>query len=234
MPADRPDRSPRRSRQPWEDYRLAEIPVDDAWVRKYNENRAEVRRLQWSAAILGLVVLAAALALMIVQHFQSWTWFIGGALGLFALGCAAMIVYIPRKMGSFSHTYATSELVPAIVAEVRPRGFTLLALVDRAVDRSQGRRPALVTRGCEKLPGHTIREGERVPCVAVVGNRSTRSRDNTYAFLSPMPVAWATPDASVVRRCAESIPDREWELLRRERGRVREVEDIPTHVLPLD
>ena len=234
MPAERPDRSPHRSRQPWEDYRLAEIPVDDAWVRKYNENSAEVRRLQWSAAILGLVVLAAALALMIVQHFQSWTWFIGGALGLFALGCAAMIVYIPRKMGSFSHTYATSELVPAIVAEVRPRGFTLLALVDRAVDRSQGRRPALVTRGCEKLPGHTIREGERVPCVAVVGNRSARGRDNTYQFVSPLPITWATGDAEVLRRCAGEIPQREWDTLRRNIDRLPEVEATPTRLLPLD
>ncbi|HBD21977.1 MAG TPA: DUF3239 domain-containing protein, partial [Dietzia sp.] len=48
------DRTPRA---PHEQYRLADIPVDDAWVRKHNESLAEVRRLQWSAGILGVLVL---------------------------------------------------------------------------------------------------------------------------------------------------------------------------------
>ena len=63
------DRTPRA---PHEQYRLADIPVDDAWVRKHNESLAEVRRLQWSAGILGVLVLAAAVGLLIYSGFEAW------------------------------------------------------------------------------------------------------------------------------------------------------------------
>ncbi|HHX85808.1 MAG TPA: DUF3239 domain-containing protein [Actinomycetales bacterium] len=224
----------RTPRAPHEQYRLTTVPVDSAWVRTHNENLSEVRRLQWSAAILGAVVLAAGVAALILTGFASWAWILAVMAGLFAVGCLSMIVYIPRKMGSMERTYATSELVPAMVAEVRPRGVTLMALVDRTVDRSAGSLPALVTRSCEKLPGHDIRVGERVPSVAVVGNRSARGGDNTYQFISPMPIAWATGDAAVLRRCAKEIPSGEWERLRQNLDRVEEVTALPGRLLPLD
>jgi len=224
----------RTSRAPHEQYRLTSIPVDSTWVRQHNENLSEVRRLQWSAGILGAIVLAAGIVALVLADFASWAWILAAMAGLFALGCAAMVAYIPRKMGSLEQTYATSELVPAVVAEVRPRGLTLLALVDRAVDRSAGKLPALVTRSCEKLPGHDVRVGERVPSVAVVGNRSARGGDNTYQFISPMPIAWATGDATVIRRCEKEIPAGEWEKLRQSIDRVDEVSKLPTRLLPLD
>ncbi|MFN3602042.1 MAG: DUF3239 domain-containing protein [Dietzia sp.] len=226
--------SDRTPRAPHEQYRLTDFPVDDAWVRKNNESLAEVRRLQWSAGILGVVVLAAGTGMLLYSDLSAWGWIIAAVAGLFAIGCLAMIGYIPRKMGSMAHTYATSELVPAIVAEVRPRGFTLLALVDRTVDRSAGKLPALAVRSCEKIPGHDVRVGERVPCVAVVGNRSARGGDNLYQFISPMPVAWATPDPAVLRRVAREIPAGEWETLRQNLDRVGEVSASPTNLLPLD
>ncbi|EYT63076.1 hypothetical protein H483_0108920 [Dietzia sp. UCD-THP] len=226
--------SDRTSRTPHEQYRLADFPVDEAWVRKNNESLAEVRRLQWSAGVLGVVVLAAGAGMLLYSELAAWGWIVATVAGVFAIGCLAMIWYIPRKMGSMAHTYATSELVPAIVAEVRPRGVTLLALVDRAVDRSAGTLPALAVRSCEKIPGHDARVGERVPCVAVVGNRSARGADNLYQFISPMPVAWATPDAAVLRRLTREIPAGEWESLRQKLDRVDEVSQTPTNLLPLD
>ncbi|MET3859123.1 hypothetical protein ABIE38_000020 [Dietzia sp. 2505] len=226
--------SDRTSRPPHEQYRLADFPVDDAWVRKNNESLAEVRRLQWSAGILGVVVLAAGTGMLLYSDLEPWGWIIAALAGVFAIGCLAMIGYIPRKMGSMAHAYATSELVPAIVAEVRPRGLTLLALVDRAVDRSAGSLPALAVRSCEKIPGHDVRVGARVPCVAVVGNRSARGGDNLYQFISPMPVAWATPDAAVLRRLTREIPAGEWETLRQNLDRVSEVSASPANLLPLD
>ncbi|AWH91501.1 MULTISPECIES: DUF3239 domain-containing protein [Dietzia] len=225
------DRSPRN---PHEQYRLADIPVDDAWVRKNNESLAEVRRLQWSAGILGVIVLAAGIGMLVYAEFAAWGWIIAVVAGAFAIGCLAMVGYIPRKMGSMQHTYSTSELVPAVIAEVRPRGVTLLALVDRAVDRSAGKLPALVARNCGPIPGHESRVGERVPCVAVVGNRSARGRDNLYQFISPMPVAWATSDKAALRRLEKEIPSGEWERLRQNIDRVTEVQAVPTSLLPLD
>lgn len=225
------DRTPRA---PHEQYRLADFPVDDAWVRKNNESLAEVRRLQWSAGILGVIVLAAGIGVLVYSDLAEWGWIVAVMAGAFALGCLAMIGYIPRKMGSMAHTYATSELVPAIIAEVRPRGITLLALADRAVDRSAGRFPVLTARSCGEIPGHESRVGERVPCVAVVGNRSARDRDNLYQFISPMPVAWATPDTAVLRRLVKEIPAGEWEILRQNLDRVEEVSALPTSLIPLD
>ncbi|UVE94970.1 DUF3239 domain-containing protein [Dietzia sp. B32] len=225
------DRTPRA---PHEQYRLADIPVDDAWVRKNNESLAEVRRLQWSAGILGVIVLAAAVGLLVYSGFEAWAWIVAAMAGVFAIGCLAMIGYIPRKMGSMQRTYATSELVPAIIAEVRPRGVTLLALVDRAVDRSAGSLPALVARTCGPIAGHEARVGERVPCVAVVGNRSARGSDNLYQFISPMPVAWATSDQAALRRLEKEIPPGEWERLRQNLDRVKDVSAVPTSLLPLD
>lgn len=221
-------------RNPHEQYRLADIPVDDAWVRKNNENLAEVRRLQWSAVVLGVIVLAAGIGMLVYSDMEAWGWIIAAVFGLFAIGCFAMIPYIPRKMGSMAHTYAISELVPAVVAEVRPRGVTLLALVDQAVDRSAGSMPALASRSCEKIPGHEVRVGERVPCVAVVGNRNARGGDNTYQFISPMPVAWATPDKAVLRRLIGEISGGEWEQLRQSIDKVEQVASRPTNLLPLD
>jgi hypothetical protein len=225
------DRTPRA---PHEQYRLADIPVDDAWVRKHNESLAEVRRLQWSAGVLGVIVLAAGIGVLAYSEFAAWGWIVAVVAGVFAVGCLAMIGYIPRKMGSMQRTYATSELVPAVIAEVRPRGVTLLALVDRAVDRSAGKLPALVARTCGPVPGHEAKVGERVPCVAVVGNRSARGGDNLYHFISPMPVAWATPDKAVLRRVEKEIPSGEWERVRQNLDRVKDVEAVPTSLLPLD
>ena len=102
------------------------------------------------------------------------------------------------------------------------------------MDRSAGKLPVLVARSCEKIPGHETRVGERVPCVAVVGNRSARGRDNLYQFISPMPVAWATPDTTVLRRLVKEIPAGEWETLRQNLDRVDEVSALPTSLLPLD
>lgn len=225
------DRTPRA---PHEQYRLADIPVDDAWVRKNNESLAEVRRLQWSAGFLGLIVLAAGVGVLVYAEFAAWSRIVAVMAGVFAIGCLAMVWYIPRKMGSMQRTYATSELVPAIIAEVRPRGITLLALVDRAVDRSAGKLPALVARTCGPVPGHEAAVGERVPCVAVVGNRSARGGDNLYQFISPMPVAWATSDKAVLRRLEKEIPAGEWERLRQSLDRVSDVTAVPTSLLPLD
>lgn len=225
------DRTPRA---PHEQYRLADVPVDDAWVRKHNESLSEIRRLQWSAGILGVVVLAAGIAVLVSSGLAAWGWIVAVMATVFALGCLAMVGYIPRKMGSMQHTYATSELVPAIIAEVRPRGVTLLALVDRTVDRSAGKLPALVARKCAEIPGHESRVGERVPCVAVVGNRSARGKDNLYQFISPLPIAWATPDKAVRRRLEKEIPAGEWERLRQNLDRVGEVTALPTSLLPLD
>lgn len=223
----------RQPQSPHEQYRLFDFPVDRAWARKYNENLGEIRRLQVSAAILAVLCIVGAVLLVVFTGSAVWAWALGAVLVLFALGFGAMIAYIPRKMGAIDRTYAISELVPGIVADVSPHALTIVALVDRAVDRSRGAQPALVTVSCQKLPHHERREGERVPCVAVVGNRSVRDKANDYDFINPMPIAWGTPDKAVVRRAIDAIPGGEWDTLRRHVGRHAEVQKTRTGILPL-
>lgn len=217
---------------PHTQYRLFDFDVDSTWARKYNEKLGEIRRLQIAAAILAVVCLGGAVVLGVVLGSVG-ALMIAFVLGLFGLGCLAMIFYIPRKMGQIDRTYATSELVPAIVANVHPHVLTLVALVDQAVDRSAGSIPALVTLSAQKLPGHDRKEGERVPCVAVAGNRSARGKDNAYQFISPMPIAWGTGDKDVIRRAAKQIPTEEWDTVRRNVGRFEEIQKSPGGIMPL-
>ena len=221
-------------REPYTQYRLAQIPVDDAWARKHNQNLGEVRRLQVSAGILGVTVLAAGIATLLVSGMESWAWIVASLATVFAVGCLTMIFYIPRRMGSVQSTYDTSELVPGMIAEVRPRGVTVLALADQAVDRSAGKVPVLVARPCAPIAGHQSKVGERVPCVSVVANRSARGGDNLYQFVSPMPIAWATPDKAVIRAAAKQIPEGEWEKLRQNLDRVDEAVAEMARMIPLD
>ncbi|WP_333617947.1 DUF3239 domain-containing protein [Dietzia sp.] len=221
------------SREPQNQYRLFDFPVDNSWARKNNENLGEIRRLQVAGGVLAVACLVGAVLLVLLTGQAPLAVVVAVLLVLFALGFAAMIFYIPKKMGAIDETYKRSELVPGIVSSVHKHVLTITALVDQSVDRSKGSTPALATVSCQKLPGHEGKEGERVPCVAVVGNRSARGKANTYDFINPMPIAWGTPDASVIKRAIKSIPDAEWDLLRKNSGRFQEVQKTRTGILPL-
>lgn len=212
------------SNQPHLQYRLFDFPVDNAWARKHNEQLSEIRRLQVSAAILAGLAVAAAVAGVLLIPDAIGGYMVAFVAGLFALGCLAMIVVIPRKMGSVQQRYAESELVPAMIANVHPHVMTLVALVDLAVDRQVGSIPALVTLSCQKLPHHKRTVGEKVPCVAVTANRSARGKDNRYQFSNPMPIAWGTPDAGIVAKAKAQLPAREWDIVRRNLDRYEEIQ----------
>lgn len=219
------------SNQPHLQYRLFDFPVDSAWARKYNENLGEIRRLQVSAAILALLAAAAAVAGVLFIPDRIGGYMVAFVAGLFALGCLAMVFVIPRKMGAIDAIYARSELVPAMIANVHPHALTLVALVDLAVDRKVGSIPALVTLSCQKLPHHNRNVGEKVPCVAVAGNRSVRGKDNRYQFVSPMPIAWGTPDKGIVSEAKAQLPAREWDVVRRNLDRYEEIQTSRTRAI---
>lgn len=219
-------------KSPHTQYRLFDFDVDLAWARKNNEELGEIRRLQVAAVVLAVACIAGAVVLGVVVGSVGALMF-AFPLALFGLGCLAMVWYIPRKMGRVDEKYATSELIPGIVANVHPHVLTIVALADQAVDRSAGSIPALVTVSVQKLPGHSKKEGERVPCVAVAGNRSARGKDNLYGFLKPMPIAWGTSDKDVIKRAIKEIPQSEWETLRRNVGRFEEIQKAPGGIVRL-
>ncbi len=125
--------------------------------------------------------------------------------------------------------------MPAVVSEIRPRGLTLLALVDIAKPGTTDRRYALVTRNVQAVPGHQKRVGEQVPCVAVLSDRTTRNTTGSWQMVSPMPIAWGgTRDAKVLRDATEAIDDAEWKLLKTKVGLSEKVSATDDHRLVLD
>lgn len=63
------------------------------------------------------------------------------------------------------------------------------------------------------VPGHRVQVGERVPCVAVLSDRTTRNTSGAWQMVSPMPIAWGTRDASVLREAAAAIDETEWKVV---------------------
>jgi len=198
--------------------RRFEFPVDLPHAKSVNQTLADVRSLRRSAVIVALLCAAAAVWLFLLG--QSWSYIVGAVLAVAAATSVWVALWAPRKIGTIEELYHDSPLVPALVAVTRPRGLTLLSLIDiaKADDESaSGTRKhhyALVTRDVQAIPGHRARVGERVPCVAVLSDRTTRNTSGVWQMVSPMPIAWATRDAAVIAKAAAAIDESEWKLLK--------------------
>jgi hypothetical protein len=189
-----------------------EFPVDDKFTRTHNEFFRDAKRFQWSAGILGGIFLVVAVLLFILGG-AAWATILGIVLVVMAVVCLAMVPVLPRQLGSPQSYYSNYELVPAVIAQVNPRDVVLMALVDTAVpDTGTSPTPALALRTVTSVPGITREVGERVPSMAVTGMRTLRNQGH-WEEISPMPVAWGTPDRSVVTAAEAAIPDRQWARL---------------------
>lgn len=197
--------------------------VDSDHFSTHNENFAEMKRLRLSAAILGGLLLAAAAATVLISSQASWSYLVAAPVVLLAVGSIAMVWVIPAKMGSISDSYRSAPLVPALVMDVRPRGVTILALVNRAVDTSAKPQLALVARDMANLTGHKKVVGEKVPCVAVMNNRGSQKSIDRWQFISPMPIAWASKKRSAIDEAKGQIPDDAWRLLAQHKSSYDEV-----------
>ncbi|EOM77867.1 DUF3239 domain-containing protein [Rhodococcus rhodnii] len=199
--------------------RKFQFDVDAAQTRKVNQTWGDMRRLQLSAAVLAIVLVAGAVIAFLADRI--WTTVVAVVLAVAALSCMWVIVWVPRKMGSIGAMYANGPLVPAVVSEIHPRGVTLLALIDIAKDESN---PvfALVTRNTE-LPKPKPRIGKRMPAVAVLDDRHRKSKSPVYEMVSPMPLWWGTSDEAVLARAEAQIPPEEWAYLTDRIGQSEEV-----------
>ncbi|WP_027504241.1 DUF3239 domain-containing protein [Rhodococcus sp. UNC23MFCrub1.1] len=193
--------------------RTFDFPVDRAHARSVNETLGDVRRLRISSVVFAVLLAGGAAWLYVLDH--AWSYILCAVLAVAALMSLWVSVWAPRKVGSIDELYASSALVPAMVSETRPRGATILALIDIAKPETTVPHYALVVRNVRALPGHTMTEGERVPSVAVLSDRSARSISETWQMVSPMPVAWGTRDRTVLRTAIEAIDPVEWKLLRK-------------------
>ncbi|GAA4489373.1 DUF3239 domain-containing protein [Rhodococcus olei] len=210
-----------------------EFPVDKTHARSVNETVGDVRRLRWSALITALLFVALAVWLIVLAH--PWSYILGAVALVVAAASVWVSFWAPRKVGSVEDLYANGELVPAIVAVSRPRGATLLSLVNTAKPGAERPHYALVTRTVRSLPGHSLTNvGERVPSISVMSDRTTGSTADTWQMVSPMPIAWGTRDPKVIRRAIEQIPNAEWKLLTKSIPLAEDVPRAKDQQIPVD
>lgn len=199
----------------------------------------DVRRLRASAIVTAVILIAAAVWFFWMAH--PWSYILGAVFVITAATSLWVTVWAPRKVGSVEDLYAKGDLVPAVIAETRARGVTLLALIDIAKPDAEGPHYALVTRSVRTLPGHELVEGELVPSISVLADRSKSAISDTWQMVSPMPIAWGTKDRAVIERATATIGEDEWALLVANIGlseKVREAENqqllVDPHDLPDD
>ena len=69
----------------------------------------------------------------------------------------------------------------------------------------------------------TDKVGTKVPVAAVGAQRSARDQQH-WQTITPLPIAWGTPDESVVAQARKSIPQEQWNELDRARRKADLVE----------
>lgn len=210
-----------------------DFTVDEAFARKHNEFFRDARRFQWSAGIMGGLLIVGALILFFVVG-DPWAVMLGIAVCVMALVCFVMVPVMPRQLGSPQHYYDSYDLAPTVIAQVNARDVVLMSLVDTAVEGSgTPSRPALALRTVTSIPGINRKVGERVPSMAVTGMRTARDQGH-WQEISPMPVAWGTQDPTVVGAAEDAISDADWARLDKLIPRLEDVQATRRNLLELD
>ncbi|QMV85872.1 DUF3239 domain-containing protein [Corynebacterium hindlerae] len=212
--------------------RTFSFPINPEHNKQNNEFSRDAVRLQISAGVFGLILAVIAFFVFRISDGAIWGLAVTIGLAAFAAFCFLLIFILPRQMGSAQQMFDRYPLVPAVVAEVEPRGMVLMALVDANASESGKPIPALAIRNISNLRGHERVVGERVPAVAVSGRRSVSSKDR-WDEISPMPIAWGTPDMDVVKEAQKAIPENEWNRLHKCLERLDDVKANPMNLLVL-
>lgn len=205
--------------------------IDEDYARRNNELLKDTRRLQLSALIFAVIQIAIGVGAWLYLGRDTMGWIVLVLFGIMALLTLSLMVIIPKKVGDPHQLYNTYELVPAVVAKVNPRDVVLLALVNTNMDLNDKPRLALAARTVTNISGHNRRVGERVPSVAVTGQRSAGSE--WWDQITPMPIAWATQDADTIKRAEKQIRHDLWNKLEKNIGKLDEVRDTKFDLLPL-
>ena len=208
--------------------------VDETFAKQHNEMLRDTRKVTISGiSIFVICVVAAVLLWTLTPDNSAWGWF--GVIGLVPFGIVMLIVglMVPRSVGGAQELYDRYPLAPAVVAEVNPRDMVLMALVNLNVDESLPPKYAAALRTVSSIPGiDDPKVGMKVPSVAVGGRRTTRDKDH-WQEVTPMPIAWATPNRDVVKQARAAIPQEQWHKLDKARALLDDVKATRMNLLPL-
>ena len=187
--------------------------VDEEYAKTHNELLRNTKYLVVSGIALFVLSLAGAAAVWFLVDASS-PWHLLGSIGLSLFGVLMLVValLIPRGVVSPQQLYNDNPLAPAMITENAGTTITVTALVNANVDPSLPAKWALASQVVRPLPQESNAVGTKVPVTAVGAQRSTHDKEHWQA-ITPMPIAWATPDKSVVDTARASIPQRQWEQL---------------------
>lgn len=212
--------------------KIFKFEVDEAFAKKHNELLKDSGRLRLSGLIMGVLLIIAGVATYLFIE-DAWRITVGIGLGLFGIMCAIIGVLAASKVGTAQELYDRYPLAPAVVVEVNERDMVLMALVNTNIDPKLPPRWAAALRTVSSIPGITTRTvGTKVPVAAVAGRVNSNERDH-WQQITPMPIAWGTPDQEVVSIARKSIPQEEWQQLERARKRLTDVKATKFDLLVL-
>ncbi|WP_408910885.1 DUF3239 domain-containing protein [Corynebacterium gottingense] len=191
--------------------------VDEEYAKQHNELLRDTKSMVLSGIALFVLSIASGIAAWIFIDPTS-PWRLLASVGLILFGVMMLIValMLPKSVGKTQTLYDAHPLAPAIITENVGTTLTLTALVNmNASDRGPARW-ALTSRVVKRIPNTHDTVGTKVPVIAVGGQRSTRDK-NTWQVITPMPIAWATPDTKEVSRARATIPQDQWQRLEKAR-----------------
>ena len=200
---------------------IFKLQVDEAYAKKNNELLRDSARLRNSGLIMGLLLIIGAAAVYMTVD-ADWGFTIGLGMLLFGILVAIVGVAAARQVGTAQHLYDSYPLAPAVVAEVNERDMVLMALVNTNVDPGLPPRWAACLRTVTSVPGVKRTVGTKLPVAAVSGHRNNSDKEH-WQQVTPMPIAWGTPDAEVVTMARKAIPEDQWQKLDRARKRLNDV-----------
>lgn len=211
--------------------KIFKFDVHEDFAKQNNELLRDSSRLRNSGLIMGALLIVGGIAVYLAL---TATWRITLALGmvLFGIFCALIGVLASRQVGSAQKLYDSYPLAPAVVAEVNERDMVLMALVNTNVDPQAPPRWGACLRTVTAIPGIKRVVGTKVPVAAVSGQRSSNAKDH-WQQITPMPIAWGTPDAETVAVARKSIPEDQWQRLERARKRLSDVKATKFDLLVL-
>ncbi|WP_353959245.1 DUF3239 domain-containing protein [Corynebacterium auris] len=214
--------------------KVFQFDVDEAYAKQHNEMLRDTRYLVISGVALFVLCLVGAVAVWFFVDPAS-PWRLLGSLGLALFGVMMLIVglLIPRSVGTAQSLYSAHPLAPAIIAEHKGTDYTLLALVNTTVDPDEPAQWALTTQNVRSLPHTPETVGAKVPVAAVGGRRSVHEKGR-WQVITPMPIAWGTPNTAVVDAAKKAVPREQWHILDQARPRLGEVKGAKNRLLPLE
>lgn len=208
------------------------FPVDREHTNANNEYYRDTRRLLISSAIFSALLLVGAVLVLVI--FDHTPFVIGSAIALFAFAAlyVGVTFQVRHAIKDPQELYDESPLVPAMIARVDERTMVLMTLVDTRRNTSVGEPTyALATRTVTAISGVPRRVGAKVPAIAVAGTH--KNRTEFYDEITPVPLAWSTPDKSIIAKAQRCIPVSDWNLLEQNIDRVEEIHATRHDLLPL-